>query len=735
MATSSHVWRFFRAGGFDQVKLETGADLMHLDQLDQKLWVALACPVHGLEFDSRTLAIIDTDKDGRVRAPELIAAVKWAGGLLKDPDELVRAGDSLSLAAINDATPEGKALLESAKQILANLGKKDATTISVADTTDTARIFGQTAFNGDGVIVEDSASDDATKAVIREILQTLGPVQDRSGRLGIDQAKAAQFFGELAAYEAWAGQAESQAAEVLPLGNGTRAAYAALKAVKAKVDDYFGRCRLAAFDSRAAALLNRNESEYLAVAAKDLSITASEISSFPLAQVAAGKALPLKHGLNPAWAAPMATLVSAAVKPVLGEKAELTESDWEALNAKFTAYANWQSAKGGTAVEGLGLARVREILASKAQADIAALIAQDRAEEGKVNAIAAVDQLVRFHRDLHLLCINFVSFKDFYDRGDPAIFQAGRLYLDQRSCDLVLTVEDPGKHATMAALAGSYLAYLDCSRKGSGETLSIVAAFTGGDSDNLMVGRNGLFYDRKGRDWDATITKIVENPISIRQAFWAPYKKLARFIQEQVTKRAAAADTAATDRLTKAALETGKAAETGKGEPPPKPKIDTGLVTALAVGAAGVGGMIGSIVSGFLGLGQWMPLGVIGVLLLISGPSMLLAWLKLRTRNLGPLLDANGWAINSRARINVPFGGSLTGVAALPPGSQRDLTDPYAEKANPWPKLIVIAFVLILVYLLLDRKGYINRWTNSAWGNKAPAASQEAAPDAPPAAP
>jgi pimeloyl-ACP methyl ester carboxylesterase len=128
------------------------------------------------------------------------------------------------------------------------------------------------------------------------------------------------------------------------------------------------------------------------------------------------------------------------------------------------------------------------------------------------------------------------------------------------------------------------------------------------------------------------------------------------------------------------AIETGKAAETGKAEPPPKPKLDTGLVTALAIGAAGIGGMIGGFVNAFLGLGLWMPMGVIGILLLISGPSMLLAWLKLRNRNLGPLLDANGWAVNARARVNVPFGASLTSVATLPPGAQRDLNDPYADE-------------------------------------------------------
>ena len=71
---SIHHWRFFRAGGFDQVKLERGADLLNLDQLDQKLWVALACPTRGIEFDIKTLDLIDTDKDGRIRAPEIIAA-------------------------------------------------------------------------------------------------------------------------------------------------------------------------------------------------------------------------------------------------------------------------------------------------------------------------------------------------------------------------------------------------------------------------------------------------------------------------------------------------------------------------------------------------------------------------------------------------------------------------------------------------------------------------------------
>ena len=154
----AHTWKFFRAGGFDQVKLETGADLMNLDQLDQKLWVALACPTTGVEFDPKTAALIDTDGDKRIRANELIAAVKWAGSMLKNPDLIVKGGDSVPLSEIKDA-----ALLASAKQILANLGQKDATAISLADASDANKIFANTTFNGDGVIIADSASDAAVK--------------------------------------------------------------------------------------------------------------------------------------------------------------------------------------------------------------------------------------------------------------------------------------------------------------------------------------------------------------------------------------------------------------------------------------------------------------------------------------------------------------------------------------------------------------------------------------------
>ena len=682
-----HPWKFFRTGELDQVSLETGADLLHLDELDQKLWVALSCPVKGLELDEKTLAMIDADGDGRIRVPELLAAIKWAAARLKEPGDLLQGAAALPLSAINDTTPEGKVILASAKQILASVGKKDADSISVGDASDTEKIFSASALNGDGVIPPEATEDAAVQALIKDIIACLGGTADRTGSIGVTSEKVETFFAELTAYAAWIEQ--SSAKEIAVLGDATDAAVAALKAVRAKVEDFFARSRLAAFDARALAALNRQESEYLAIAAKDLKISAEEVAGFPLARIEAGRALPLLESVNPAWAAALATLHQAAVTPVYGAgKVTLTAAEWAALNAKFSAYETWLGGKAGSAVEKLGVARVKAILGSPARAGLAGLLAQATALEPEFRAITDVDRLTHYHRDLRAILHNFVNFADFYSRDKWAVFQAGVLYLDSRSTELCFRVDGP---SPLAAMGKIYLAYCTCTRSG-GATMNIAACFTQGTSDFLFVGRHGVFYDRQGRDWDAVITSLVDNPISLRQAFWSPYKKFIRMIDEMAAKRAAAADAASHDRLGQVADKTitavanaaaTSAVQAAQPAPPPPPKkLDVGVVAALGVAVGAIGGALATVSAKVAMMHWWqIPLLLLAVMLAISIPAVIIAWLKLRQRTLGPILDANGWAINGRVKINIPFGTALTDVATLPPGAQRSLEDPYEDKA------------------------------------------------------
>ena len=71
-----HKWKFFRVCGLDQVMLRNGADIAHLSELDQKLWTVLSCPTKGVRFDQKTLELLDTDRDGRIRVPEILAAIE-----------------------------------------------------------------------------------------------------------------------------------------------------------------------------------------------------------------------------------------------------------------------------------------------------------------------------------------------------------------------------------------------------------------------------------------------------------------------------------------------------------------------------------------------------------------------------------------------------------------------------------------------------------------------------------
>lgn len=461
-------------------------------------------------------------------------------------------------------------------------------------------------------------------------------------------------------------------------------------------------CRLAAFDQRALAAVNLDEKAYVEASTRDLTITADELQNFPLVLVEAEKPLSLKQGVNPAWAGRLKAFTSMCC----ADAGHLTEEDWLKLCGRFDAYAGWIQSKAGSCIEPLGKKRIREILSGKYRESLEKAIAEDLEVADEVSAMTRIEKLTYFHRDLHKLLNNYVSFSDFYARRG-AIFQAGTLYLDGRACDMCFHVNDNGKHMKMAPMSNAFLAYVDCVRPG-GEKLTVACAFTAGESDNLFEGRNGIFYDREGRDWDATITKIISNPISIRQAFWSPYKKVLRGIQEAIAKKAAAADEAATSKLAAGAATAGESMKTGAA--PPKPKFEVGTIAALGVAVSGITGVFTALLVGFLSLGAWIPFGIIGLLLAISGPSMFIAWMKLRTRNLGPILDANGWAVNTLTRVNIPLGSSLTELARIPAGSNRSLIDPFAPKKSIWPGIITTLVLIGALGYVLYYTNLLNKW-------------------------
>ena len=691
----NYKWEFDNIGGSSRVRINSGEAIAHLAELDPKMWTVLSCPVKGLEIDERSLAYMDIDSDGKIRVNDVVATAEWITGALKDADLVLKGADNIDMTQLDLENEAGKKLHGAARQILDNLGK-EGNVISLADTSDIAAIFAKTRFNGDGVITEASTDDADEKAAIAAAVASLGGVADRSGVQGVNADMIEAFYKTLAEYVAW-----QEAAVEAPFGDSTDAAIEAYNALDAKVKDFFMRSKLASFSPDSTAALDVQTSRIEAISAENLTGKTDEIATYPIARVTGKAEIDLSEPVNPAWAAQFETLKSIAA----ADKKVLTEEDWAAIGAQFAAYTAWKGSKAGAAVEALGLDAIKEFIAKDRKAALLDLVAQDSALAEEAANIDMVDRFLHIYRDFYKLLRNFVTLNDFYakDKNLKAIFQSGRLIIDQRECRFCMKVADMAKHNATAAASGMFLIYCDCTTKTSSAKLNIVAAVTVGEIGDLIVGKNALYYDEAGEEWDAVITKVIDNPISVGQAFWSPYRRMAKTIENLINKSAADKDAkmiADANAKINAAPAAVPAAPADGTKPAAAPPFDiakfAGIFAAIGMAVGMIGTALVSLAKGVLALKWWQLILVfVGIMLLISGPAMIMAWMKLRRRNIAPLLNANGWAVNASSKISIPFGETLTDVAKFP---KMKLKDPYAKKGmSPWAKWIIAVLALAAV--------------------------------------
>ena len=693
-----HKWEFENIGGTSRVKIRSGEDIAYLHKLDKKLWTVLSCPVKGLEIDEKTLNYIDVDGDGKIRVNDVIATAKWLTDAVNDVKMLTNEEDFIYIRHFDTSNPVGYKLHNSAKQILDNLGKKEPS-VSIAELSDMAKVFAQTRFNGDGVITERSSDEDADKNAISSAVAVMDGVADRSGVMGVNAQVIEKFYASLAAYDAWR-KAEVQP----PFGADTDAVIAAYNALDAKVKDFFMRSKLAAYSPASTEKLAVQTAQIEAISAGNLSEKEAEIAQYPIARVTGKPEIDLSLPVNPVWAAQFNTVVKVA----LPDNKTLTEADWAAVGAKFAPYTAWKNSKAGAEVEILGYDEIKELLEENRKDALLELVAKDAALAEEANNIDMVVKFLYIYRDFYRLLRNFITFDDFYtkDKKVSAIFQNGRLIIDQRECRFCMTVQDMAKHNAGAAASGMYLLYCDCTSKTSAAKLQIVAAVTVGEIRNLTVGKNAIYYDNKGVEWDAVVTKIIDNPISVQQAFWSPYRRMATAVENLINKSAAEKDAKimanATAKINAAPASLPAApAEGADGtKPAVAPPFDiakfAGIFAAIGMALGMIGSALVSLFDGLAELAWWeLILTFVAILMVISGPAMVMAWMKLRRRNIAPLLNANGWAINAEAKISIPFGNTLTDMAKFP---ALKLPDPYKKKGmSGWSKFFLVVLILALI--------------------------------------
>ena len=487
---NNYNWRWFRAGRMAQVKFENGEDIANLAALDKKHWLAISMPVKSVRFDRRMLELMDTDGDGRIRTPEVIAAVEF----LKSK--------GVDLNTLFSPSEADKSALEDVLARQADLAKAEP-------------------------------SDDDKKAIA-----------------------------------AW--EKAGQAKEVLPFGAATADADAALAAVESVVEQYF-------------------------IPAEDAPLVIEEPE----------KPLPLKSGINARHADAIAAFAEKCVKPVLGDVDSIDRAGWKKVKAALAPYRAWTTSK-------------------------------PVANAGLKDALVEEERVLRYKLHLLEFLENFVNMKRLYDGNGLAVFQTGVLRIDAKEMNLCFDVESEAAHSALAGKSGCCVIYLKISRPAEGASRSICAVVTAGAVAQLYAGRNGVFYDRDGKDWEAVITKVVENQVSLVEAFWAPWRKLGEGVSGMV-KKFFGDKQKASEKVVETSAQSAQA---------------SGAAMASSVAAIGIGiGMVGAAMASLMAVVSSMnatrlAISLVALVLVVSLPSVVLTWFKLRKRDIGTILNASGWAVN-----------------------------------------------------------------------------------------
>ena len=351
----------------------------------------------------------------------------------------------------------------------------------------------------------------------------------------------------------------------------------------------------------------------------------------PLVTDEPDKTLPLRDHLNPKHLEAILAFAEKCVKPVLGERDSISRLEWKKVKAAFAPYRTWAAAKPvASAPEKAGL------------------------EEE--------ERLIRYRMNLGEFLVNYVSMDRLYGGKGEAMFQTGVLRIDGKELNLCFHVDSEAAHSALSGRSECCVIYVKLSRPEEGAAGTICAVVTAGTVGGLYVGRNGVFYDRDGRNWEATITKVVESQVSLAEAFWMPWKKLGAAIAGAVKKFLGDRESAADAKLAAGAqnVTAGKKdGASGAG----------GAALASSVAAIGIGvGMVGaaaaSLMAAVKGMGPWQAVAaVVAIILVVSLPSVILTWFKLRRRDLGAILNAGGWAVNRQMRFSMKLARGFTKCA------------------------------------------------------------------------
>ena len=708
-------FRFRIIGGGLQLRVSSAGDMANILRLDEALWAVTSMDIDALRFDRKFLEFIDCDRDNKIRSDEVKKAVQFTLNCFRDLSAVVDGKAELLPDAINPDAPGGVEAIECARLILKNLNRPEDSGITAQDILDTRSISSFAQRNGDGVISCESSFSAELTNLINAVIASGRKTADSSGAEGINLANLEAFQAALAAKIALLDKKENDPS-IMVYGENTAEVFALFKECEELIESYF---------------LNTEAGIFLAAdparpVKKDLSadLMVSENVKTLLAGVAV--AVPGNDGvldfdgpLNPLYADKLRRLADSSALQGFLVGRTLKKADYLRAKAALMPYAGWQSEL--AKVDGLDKfseAELRELNNSALFDEVKELIASDLSFAPVVSVRENLLKMVLFQQYLMEFLNNFVSLPYLFNPDEVSRLQMGKLVMDGRHFTLTVKVKNPAEHKRIIKNSNICVIYVEVSHFDKNKKLSgelIAAAVTGGTMRSFFIGKHGVFFDSDGQIYDAVIRDIVEQPVSIGEAFKAPFFQFADFLSKQTEKifnsRNAEMQKNLTTELNKAAPPAA-AAKTAK--PAAAPVAGNSLPMLLmggGIGVAALGSSIAFIAKSLQNVSLTTVLAVLGgIIVIFGGPSVINALIKIFRRNLSRFLESCGCAVNRPMRMTRKMGSIFTFTPSRPRG-EITLTDLVDELVPPKKFFRIFKKIFwIIIILLVIGAGVFGYW-------------------------
>ena len=655
--------KFRRIGGSSQLVIESANDFRNAYELDPAHWTLTSIPAKNLLCPADFLALIPQDASGRIHVKDVRGLLKWVISTVADLSDFITAAPSLRLAALNDKDADGLRAKETAELALKRIGSKNTSAITLDQINEFKTLVSNALQNGDGIIPPGPVQDEITAECIKFAMAAVGSQKDISGADGVGAAELDAFEAMLNGFLAWTDEGIAREKELFPYAAATAGLWSKYLAVAADVDDYFESCHALVFagshDSSSRVPMNTFDSN-------DSSSVKDFFKKAPLAPADPACVLHLNERVNPTRAGVLTAFFEAFRAAVPGEADAISESEWTAFKAAIAPYGDWTGRKNTDKLDGLDIARLRAVAASKAFENIRAMIAEDAVVSNNVTCCDLVRKVIICQTNLREFLNNFINMEALFSPEKRSFILAGKLAMNGFNFHMCMIVHDVAAHKKIAATSNVCVMYINATTGTAPavKSMTLAVAVTAGTMRRLFVGKSGVFYTPDGLIWDAVITDLIQQPVSLKEAILMPFYRIGDIIQNQAEKHFAAKTNAFEADVTK-----NVDSKLAGGE---QPKKEGGLnmpmlIMGGGVGIAALGSSFAFMAKSLQGVSVWRILAVLlGIFIIICAPFVILSLLKLFRRSLTRFLEANGCALNREMRLTLALGRIFTYVPRIP---------------------------------------------------------------------